>query len=57
MPGDGDFRLSTLISRLEAIGYTGPVSLELMNPELWRANPKQVVELGLTALERLVTGP
>jgi sugar phosphate isomerase/epimerase len=54
MPGDGDFRLEPVVRRLQAIGYTGAVSLELMNPVLWQANPKQVVELGLTALERLL---
>jgi 4-hydroxyphenylpyruvate dioxygenase len=53
MPGDGDFRLEPVVRRLKQIGYDGAVSVELMNPELWRANPKQVVELGLTALERL----
>jgi 4-hydroxyphenylpyruvate dioxygenase len=54
MPGDGDFRLEPLFERLGAIGYGGAVSLELMNPDLWRANPKQVVEVGLTALERVM---
>jgi 2-keto-myo-inositol isomerase len=54
MPGEGDFRLKPTVQKLKEIGYTGPVSLELMNPELWRANPKQVIELGLTAMERLL---
>lgn len=54
MPGEGDFQLGSIVQKLRAIGYTGAVSLELMNPELWRANPKQVIELGLTALERLL---
>jgi 2-keto-myo-inositol isomerase len=54
MPGEGDFHLRSTVQKLREIGYTGPVSLELMNPELWRANPKQVIELGLTALERLL---
>lgn len=54
MPGDGDFRPEPILQRLRVIGYSGAVSLELMNPVLWQANPKQVVELGLTALERLL---
>ena len=54
MPGDGDFRLEPIVRKLKSIGYAGAVSLELMNPELWRANPKQVIELGLTSLERLL---
>jgi sugar phosphate isomerase/epimerase len=57
MPGDGDFRPESVVRTLRSIGYAGAVSLELMNPELWRANPKQVVELGLTALERLLSIP
>jgi 2-keto-myo-inositol isomerase len=56
MPGDGDFRLDVLFERLRSIDYTGAVSLELMNPDLWRVNPKQVVEVGLTALERVMEG-
>jgi 2-keto-myo-inositol isomerase len=55
MPGEGDFRLEAIVRRLEQIGYGGAVSLELMNAELWRSNHKQVIELGLTALERLLT--
>ena len=53
MPGEGDFRLDLVMRKLHDAGYTGPVSLELMNPELWRSNPKQVIELGMTALERI----
>lgn len=54
MPGDGDFRLDLIVKKLAEIGYAGPVSLELMNPELWRSNPKQVMNLGMTALGRFI---
>jgi len=54
LPGDGEFRLEPVIQRLKQIGYTGAVSLELMNPELWQTNPKQVVSLGFRAVERLL---
>jgi 2-keto-myo-inositol isomerase len=54
MPGDGDFRPGPVIRKLREIGYAGAVSLELMNREIWRASPKQVVTLGLTALQRLL---
>ena len=54
MPGDGEFHLTPLVQRLKQIAYTGAVSLELMNPELWHANPKQVVAVGLTSIERLL---
>jgi 2-keto-myo-inositol isomerase len=52
LPGDGDFRLDAIVERLRKIDYQGFVSLELMNPTLWRANPKQVAEVGLTALRK-----
>lgn len=56
MPGEGDFRLEPLVKRLMEIGYAGGVSLELMNPVLWQLKPTQVVELGMTALRRLLSG-
>lgn len=52
LPGDGDFRIAPIVQRLRDLGYTGYVSLELMNPHLWRANPKQVAEIGLTSLRK-----
>jgi sugar phosphate isomerase/epimerase len=54
LPGDGDFRLGPIVQRLRDIGYEGWVSLELMNPTLWKAKPIQVVEIGITALRRLL---
>jgi 2-keto-myo-inositol isomerase len=54
MPGEGDFRLEPIVARLKAIGYTACVSLELMNPVLWQLKATQVVELGVSALERLL---
>lgn len=54
LPGDGDFRLQPIVERLRQIGYAGWVSLELMNPTLWRANPTQVAEIGLTALRKVL---
>lgn len=54
MPGEGDFRLEPIVQRLKQIHYAGGVSLELMNPVLWQLKPTQVVELGMTALRRLL---
>src|SRR5262249_48448079 len=53
-PGEGDFRLEPIVRKLRLIGYTGYVSLELMNPVVWRAKPSQVAELGMAALTRLL---
>lgn len=54
LPGDGDFRLDAIVERLRALGYVGWVSLELMNPMLWKTKPVQVAEIGITALRRLL---
>ncbi|HSQ55721.1 MAG TPA: sugar phosphate isomerase/epimerase family protein, partial [Gemmata sp.] len=54
MPGDGEFQFDMLVHRLTEIGYDGSISLELMNREIWAANPKHVVELGLAALDRIL---
>jgi sugar phosphate isomerase/epimerase len=56
LPGDGDFRLAPIVQRLREIGYDGWVSLELMNPTLWRTKASQVAEVGLAALKRLLEG-
>lgn len=50
LPGEGDFPLTAIIERLTAIGYSGYVSLELLNPLFWGISPRQVGEIGLTAL-------
>lgn len=54
LPGDGDFRLEPIIQHFRQIGYTGWISLELMNPTLWKIKPAQVVELGMSSLRRLL---
>src|SRR5437879_5174034 len=54
LPGDGDFRLDRIVGRLREIGYEGWVSLEVLNPTLWQANPVQVAEIGITALRRVL---
>ncbi len=54
LPGDGDFQLGPIVEHLRAVGYDGWVSLELMNPTLWRLKGAHVAEVGLGALQRLL---
>jgi 2-keto-myo-inositol isomerase len=56
LPGEGDFHLGPVVRRLEEIGYAGAVSVEVMNPVLWKAKPTQVGELALAAVQRLLAG-
>ena len=54
IPGDGDIPLAPLVDHLRQIGYSGPVSLELMNPQLWQVPARQLGEIGMTALRKLL---
>ncbi|HEY4311266.1 MAG TPA: sugar phosphate isomerase/epimerase [Pirellulales bacterium] len=54
LPGDGDFNLQPIVDRLAAIGYRGVVSVELMNPQIWQIPPRQVAEVAMTALRKLL---
>lgn len=54
LPGDGDFWLDPILERLRQIDYTGYVSLELMNPQIWQIPPRQFGEVGMTALRKLL---
>lgn len=52
LPGDGEFFLDPIVGRLREINYTGAVSVELMNPQLWAISPRQFGEVAITALRR-----
>lgn len=54
LPGDGDFQLWPILDVLRRLKYQGWVSLEVLNPTLWRANPKQVAEIAYTALRQIL---
>jgi 2-keto-myo-inositol isomerase len=54
LPGDGDFQLDPLIARLREIDYRGYVSVELMNPQIWRIAPLQFGEIAMTALRKIL---
>jgi 4-hydroxyphenylpyruvate dioxygenase len=55
LPGDGDFRLPPILQELRKLGYEGWLSLELMNPTLWKTKATGLVELGVAALQRLLS--
>jgi 2-keto-myo-inositol isomerase len=54
LPGEGDIHLAPLIERLRAIDYSGCVSIELMNPQLWQVPPLQLADASMAALRRLL---
>jgi 2-keto-myo-inositol isomerase len=54
LPGDGDISLEPIVNALRAINYDGYVSVELMNPQIWRVPPRQFGEIAMTAVRKLL---
>ncbi len=54
LPGEGDFHLEPILKMLKAIKYTGCVSVELMNPMVWKSKSHQVAEISLASLKRFL---
>lgn len=54
LPGEGDLPLETIVDSLRAMRYEGHVSVELMNPQIWRVPPRQFGEIGITALRKVL---
>jgi sugar phosphate isomerase/epimerase len=52
LPGEGDFQLGPILDHLGRLGYDGYVSLEVLNPQLWRVAADRVADLGYQALCR-----
>ena len=44
------FNCEPIVAQLRQIGYDGYVSVELMNPQIWRIPPRQFGEIAMTAL-------
>ena len=54
VPGDGDFQLEPMLEHFRNLDYRGHISLELMNPQVWQNPARQVAEIGMTALRKLL---
>lgn len=54
LPGEGDINIAAIVERLRQIEYRGCVSLELFNPQLWQIPPRQLGEIGMTALRKVL---
>ena len=56
LPGEGDFQIGPILDHLGRIGYEGYVSLEVLNPQLWRVAADRVADAGFQATCRTL-GP
>jgi 2-keto-myo-inositol isomerase len=54
LPGDGDFQTGAVLDQIEAIGYDGYVSLEVLNPSFWAIPPERVADVAMQALMRVL---
>jgi sugar phosphate isomerase/epimerase len=54
LPGDGDFAIDDVVDRCRQIEYTGAISVELMNPQIWQIPARQFGEIAITALRKLL---
>jgi 2-keto-myo-inositol isomerase len=54
MVGEGIADLPRVIANLRAIGYRGPLSLELFNRTLWEQDPASVLRRGIGRIRALV---
>jgi 2-keto-myo-inositol isomerase len=55
-PGDGIAPWADIVTRLQAIGYDGWLSLELFNESYWAQGPAAVAKEGLAKLKACVEG-
>ena len=54
LPGDGDVPLGPIVQCLRDMNYSGTVSVELMNPQIWQVSPRQFSEIGMAALQKVL---
>ncbi len=52
LPGDGDLPLEVILNHIHELGYSGAVSLELLNPLIGQMPVDQVAGVALHAMER-----
>jgi sugar phosphate isomerase/epimerase len=52
LPGEGDFQIGPILDQIGLVGYQGYVSLEVLNPQLWKIAADRVADLGYQALRR-----
>lgn len=56
LPGDGVLPLARALEILKAIGYKGPLSLELFNRDLWKRDSLETARLGMAKMRECVAG-
>ncbi len=53
-PGDGILPLPRLLADLRAIGFRGPLSLEMFNRDHWKQDPVEVAKTGMAKIRQVI---
>jgi 2-keto-myo-inositol isomerase len=53
-PGDGILPLPKLLADLRAVGFHGPLSLEMFNRDHWQQDPVEVAKTGMAKIRRVI---
>jgi len=53
-PGEGVIDLKKFCKILREKGYNGPLSVELINPNLWKIPPKEIAKKAWDSLEKYI---
>lgn len=54
LPGDGNFPIDTIVDRLLADGYTGPIGLEVFNDRMKAADPFEIAQCAMQSLRHVL---
>jgi len=54
LPGEGDFQIAPILDHFGRLGYDGYVSLEVLNPQLWKIPADRVADAGYQAICRVL---
>jgi sugar phosphate isomerase/epimerase len=54
LPGEGDFQIAPILDHLQQIGYTGAISLEVLNPTLWSIPVDRVADAAARSMANLL---
>ena len=54
LPGEGNFPIDTIVDRLLADGYAGPIGLEVFNDKMKAADPYEIARRAMHALRDIV---
>jgi 4-hydroxyphenylpyruvate dioxygenase len=54
LPGEGELPVLELVRHLRELKYEGTVSIELLNPQIWRVPALQFGEIGMTSLRQVL---